>query len=368
MISQTSLIHAERVQIRLPTQSRTRYRIAPPNEIEYHHRAYPIAYRMASWETAEKTTKGWSPRPHSDGYHCRRTSHRDREDYREPYRTKPLTKMLTKWRTEGSRNYHRTAYKTEYQTTITEAYQMTTESQRIFAEAAYWDCHREVNQERTEAIIRMTSTEKRSTETLPNAESRDAEICICNVQSGFPRAEARSYHGEYDHLLRSLHVRYGSMIYRPRPMQLACSTTFEWSPASHKWEPTAMTMPGAEAHINVQRQDESHVMIDYFTDITPAKFRRWSMTETQLYEVKAEPNSVSNHRDDDYNPELRLHSTEPWWQSTTNMMQKSSTEQRIFNEGDSRVYTIKSYRQVDAHRVAVYRDTPRCLRRIRPRF
>ena len=72
-----------------------------------------------------------------------------------------------------------------------------------------------------------------------------------------------------------------------------------------------MTMPGAEAHINVQRQDESHVMIDYFTDITPAKFRRWSMTETQLYEVKAEPNSVSNHRDDDYNPELRLHSTEP---------------------------------------------------------
>jgi len=67
----------------------------------------------------------------------------------------------------------------------------------------------------------MTFTEKWSSETLPNAESRDAEICICNVQSGFPRAEARSYHGEYDHLLPSLRVRYGSMIYRPRPMQLA---------------------------------------------------------------------------------------------------------------------------------------------------
>jgi len=86
-------------------------------------------------------------------------------DYREPYRTKPLTKMLSEWRTEGSRNYRRTACGT----TLPEAYQMT--------------------------------TEKQSTQTLPNVESRDAEICKCNVQSGFPRAEARSYHGEYDHLL-----------------------------------------------------------------------------------------------------------------------------------------------------------------------
>jgi len=66
---------------------------------------------------------------------------------------------------------------------------------------AYRDGHRRVDQERTETIIRMTFTEKRPTETLPNAESRDAEICIYNVQSGFPRAEARSYRGEYDHLL-----------------------------------------------------------------------------------------------------------------------------------------------------------------------
>jgi len=127
MISQTSLIHAERVQIRLPTQSRTRCRIGPPNEIEYDHRAYRITYRMASWETAEKTTKRWSPRPHSDGYHCQRTSNGDREDYREPYRTKLHTKMLTEWCTEGSTNYRRTAYRTEYQTTIPKAYQMTTE-------------------------------------------------------------------------------------------------------------------------------------------------------------------------------------------------------------------------------------------------
>jgi len=97
--------------------------IWPPNEIQYDHRAY----RMAARETVEITTKTWSPRPHSEGYHFRRTSHGDREDYRELYRTKPLTKMLTEWRTEGSTNYRRTAYQTEYQTTIPEAYQMTTE-------------------------------------------------------------------------------------------------------------------------------------------------------------------------------------------------------------------------------------------------
>jgi len=38
---------------------------------------------------------------------------------------------------------------------------------------------------------------------------------------------------------------------------------------------------------------------------------------------------------------------------------KSSTEQRIVKEGDSRAYTIKSYRQVEALREPVYRDTHR---------
>jgi len=41
------------------------------------------------------------------------------------------------------------------------------------------------------------------------------------------------------------------------------------------------------------------------------------------------------------------------------MMMKSLTEQQIFKEGDSRVYTINSYQQVEAHREAAYRDTPR---------
>jgi hypothetical protein len=47
----------------------------------------------------------------------------------------------------------------------------------------------------------MTFPKKRSTETQRNAESRDADICKWNDQGGFPKAEARSYHGEYDHLL-----------------------------------------------------------------------------------------------------------------------------------------------------------------------
>jgi hypothetical protein len=46
---------------------------------------------------------------------------------------------------------------------------------------AYRDGHRRVDQERTEAIIRMTFTEKRFTETLPDAESRDAGIRICKA-------------------------------------------------------------------------------------------------------------------------------------------------------------------------------------------
>jgi hypothetical protein len=67
-----------------------------------------------------------------------------------------------------------------------------------------------------------------------------------------------------------------------------------------------MTMPGAEAHINAQSQDESHVMIDYFTDIT-LPIPTMVSAETQLYKTKAEPNYVSNHRDYDYNPESQLH-------------------------------------------------------------
>jgi len=60
---------------------------------------------------------------------------------------------------------------------------------------------REVDRERTEAIIRMTFTEKRATETT---KCRIKRWWNPHLQSGFPRAEARSYCGEYDHLLWKL--------------------------------------------------------------------------------------------------------------------------------------------------------------------
>ena len=66
------------------------------------------------------------------------------------------------------------------------------ETNEYCTEAAYRDGDRDSNPERTEAIIRMTFTENRPTDTQQNAESRDAEICKCDVQWGFPRGEPRS--------------------------------------------------------------------------------------------------------------------------------------------------------------------------------
>jgi len=73
-----------------------------PKEIENDLWAYVIVYQMESHETVEMTSKWWSLKSHSDGYHCQRTSHGDQEDYREPYCTKPQTKTLTEWYTEQS--------------------------------------------------------------------------------------------------------------------------------------------------------------------------------------------------------------------------------------------------------------------------
>jgi hypothetical protein len=44
----------------------------------------------------------------------------------------------------------------------------------------------------------------------------------------------------------------------------------------------------------------------------------------------------------------------PQLQSTINLLQKSSNEQPIFKDGVSRVDTIKSYQQVEAHQKLVY--------------
>jgi len=167
-----------------------------PKEIENDHRAYRIAYRMASRETVKITTKRWSPRSHSNGY---------------------STEAVYRWR-------------------------------------------REVDQEHTEAIIRMTFTEKQSTETLPDAEWKDAGIRIC--KEAF-REQKRA----------------------PIAMQLAHSATLKWSPASHIWEPTAMTMPGGKAHIIAQSHDE-----------TPLQWRRdWAHWDAS-YDSKSRGRASQDRR------------------------------------------------------------------------
>jgi len=232
-------------------------------------------------------------------------------------------------------------------------------------EAVNLDGHGEVNQERTETIIHMTFTEKRSTETLPDVESREAEICICNVLSGFPRAEARSYHGENDYPLLWLRVRYRSMIYLARSMQLASIGPPLRGHRECNMRTTLM-MRGGEAHIAVQSQDEIHMMIDYSLDHS-SQCRRWSMPRLKV--TKWRTNLITCR----ITERLQLHfqitnqsqlqfgdprytATNPQWQSTIDIMMKSFMEERIFNEGDSRVCMIKFYRQVKAHTKEVSQD------------
>jgi hypothetical protein len=60
--------------------------------------------------------------------------------------------------------------------------------------------------------------------------------------------------------------------------------------------------------------------------------------------------------------------TEPQWQSTIDMMQKSSTEQRTFKERDSHVRSVMSYRQVNSPPGgSLPRHAPTSLPRSRPR-
>jgi len=127
-------------------------------------------------------------------------------------------------------------------------------------------------QTRTQRSHHLNDFPREATHPDP-AKSKDAKICICNVQSVFPRAEVHFYHGEYDHIMWSVHVRYVSMICRQCPMQLASilppSNCHEWA----RWELTALMIPAAEAHITVQCQDEIHVIINNFTD----QSRWWSI-------------------------------------------------------------------------------------------
>jgi hypothetical protein len=104
-----------------------------------------------------------------------------------------------------------------------------------------------------------------------------------------------------------------------------------------------------------------------FSGYHPSQFRRWAMPRlnfwkrkqnritgriTERLRLQSQITTESHYQFGD----LSYTAIEPGWQLTIDMM-KSSTEQPIFKEGDSRVYTIKSYRQVEGHREEVYRDT-----------
>jgi hypothetical protein len=120
-------------------------------------------------------------------------------------------------------------------------------------------------------------------------------------------------------------------------------------------------MPGAEAHIIARSQGGIHMMTDYFTDITLANSDDGLCRESGFLQTKRKPNRITCRITEKLQLQSRItnesqfqfgdpsySATELEWQSTTDMIEKSSTEQRIFKEGDSRVYTIKSYRRVNS--------------------
>jgi len=129
-------------------------------EIQNDHRAYRIVYQMASKETGETITNRWSQRSHSNGYHWQRTSHGDREDYRESYCTKPLTQTFSEWHTEASKTIAEMYTELNAKRHVQGLPNDYREVNRYSTNAAYREGYKEVDQERTEAIIRMTFTEK----------------------------------------------------------------------------------------------------------------------------------------------------------------------------------------------------------------
>jgi len=144
------------------------------------------------------------------------------------------------------------------------------------------------------------------------------------------------------------------MICHPRPIQLASILP---PPSGHRecYMRITVTMPGAEAHIIVRSQDEIHVMID-FPHITLANsddrlcrdstLRSESRTKLRVESQRLQLQSRITIESQFQIGDRTYTATEPRWQSTINMMEKSSTEQRFSKEADSRVRPVKSYRQV----------------------
>ena len=177
--------------------------------------------------------------------------------------------MLTEWPTEGSRNYGRTAYRTECHTTLPEDTKWPLTRQRIFCPSCLprWppcsrlrthrsyhpnDFHREMVQRDPSGcrIKRCQDLQIKSTKRLSETWSR---LLLRWVWS--PTGKLACW------------IRINDIP--PTPMQF---TSILPPSNCHRecYMRTTVTMLGAEDHIAVQSQDEIHVMIDYFTDITLA--------------------------------------------------------------------------------------------------
>jgi len=232
------------------------------------------------------------------------------------------------------------------------------------------------------AIIWTMFREKWTTKTLPNAEARDAGIWICNEHSGFLRAEVHSYSNESDHLLWSLCVRHGSMIYCPR----RCNWRIIPSSNGHQrvtWEPVTMMMPGAKLasllkvktrhhcndvkaepirtpHTTVSQQEEQvRIVTGQWATQKDEQRRRnivWNKlcVELERLQLLFRITNESQHQlgDPGYT------ATEPRWQSTINMIWRSCRWNNEFStEGESLVKSVRSYWQAKRPPEAVRCDT-----------
>jgi hypothetical protein len=136
------------------------------------------------------------------------------------------------------------------------------------------------------------------------------------------------------------------------------SATHEWSPrvlyANHSHD----ARPRRSHRCPKERRDPCD---DRLFLILPGPIPTIVSAETQLYDAKAKPNYMSNHREititilnNDYTD------TKPRWQSTINMIEKSSTKQQIFKKWEQAVSDQSSPTdKLKAQVEEVYRDTHR---------
>jgi len=313
-----------------------------PNEIEYDHRTYWIAYRVASRETVKITTKRWSPRSHSDGYHCQRTSHReqtrglpgalpyqatDQDAYRMAYRRikKLSPNGIPNWMpihlTRGLPNDYREAngYSTEA------AYRDGTENST-----------KNTPKLSSEWLSPRSSPPRSSPPRLYQMQNQEmARSANAMHKAAFPEQKRSSYMVSMTY--RDVNVLELDQWYDmpPTPDTIGVnSATPEWSPrglyANHRYDARS----GSSHRCPKSRRDRSYDRFPYLTLgnsddglCLESTLRNQSRTELRVgapMNLNSNLITIPNH---DYTV------TEPRWQSKINMTEKSSTEQRIFKRG-----------------------------------